>query len=68
MEEGFVNVGGNRVDGEAGIIFLGNIDVNDMDAGKDMFRELPDIFRDSALLQRAGLISMDRSVVIFWWI
>lgn len=52
MENGFVNVGDNRVDGEAGIIFLGNIDVNDMDAGKDMFRELPDIFRDSALLQR----------------
>ena len=52
MEDGFVNVGGNRVDGEAGIIFLGNIDVNDMDASRDMFRELPDIFRDSALLQR----------------
>ena len=52
MEDGFVNVGGNRVDGEAGIIFLGNIDMNDMDARRDMFRELPDIFRDSALLQR----------------
>ena len=26
--------------------------MNDMDANKDMFRELPDIFRDSALLQR----------------
>lgn len=52
MEDGFVNVGGNRVEGDAGIIFLGNIDVNDMDANKDMFRELPDIFRDSALLQR----------------
>lgn len=52
MEDGYVNVGGNRVDGEAGIIFLGNIDVDDMDAGKDMFHELPEIFRDSALLQR----------------
>lgn len=52
MENGYVNVGGNRVDGEAGIIFLGNIDVDDMDARKDMFRELPDIFHDSALLQR----------------
>ncbi len=52
MEDGYVNVGGNRVDGDAGIIFLGNIDVNDMDVNKDMFRELPDIFRDSALLQR----------------
>ena len=26
--------------------------MNDMDARRDMFRELPDIFRDSALLQR----------------
>lgn len=52
MEDGFVNVGGTRVEGEAGIIFLGNIDVNDMDGTKDMFSELPDIFRDSALLQR----------------
>ena len=52
MEDGFVNVGGKRVDGEAGIVFLGNIDVNDMDGESDMFRELPDIFRDSALLQR----------------
>ena len=47
-----MNVGGKRVDGEAGIIFLGNIDVDDMDDERDMFRELPDIFRDSALLQR----------------
>ena len=52
MEDGFVNVGGKRVDGEAGIIFLGNIDVNDMDGERDMLHELPDIFRDSALLQR----------------
>lgn len=52
MEDGFVNVGGSRIEGEAGIIFLGNIDVNDMEASKDMFRELPDIFRDSALIQR----------------
>ena len=52
MEDGYVNVGGNKVEGDAGIIFLGNIDVNDMDGSKDMFRELPDIFRDSALLQR----------------
>ena len=52
MEDGFVNVGGNRVDGEAGIIFLGNIDVADMDGSRDMLRELPDLFRDSALLER----------------
>lgn len=52
MENGHVNVANVKVDGEAGIILLGNIDVNDMDATKDMFRELPSVFRDSALLQR----------------
>lgn len=52
MEDGFVNVGGTRVEGDAGIIFLGNIDIDDMQGYKDMFRELPEVFRDSALLQR----------------
>jgi len=52
MEDGFVNVGGSRIEGEAGIIFLGNIDIADMDGSKDMFRELPDVFRDTALIQR----------------
>jgi len=52
MEDGFATVGGTRVEGDAGIIFLGNIAMEDMDATKDMFRELPDIFRDSALVQR----------------
>ena len=52
MEDGFATVGETRVDGEAGIIFLGNIAMEDMDASKDMLRELPDIFRDSALIQR----------------
>ena len=52
MEDGYVNVGGTRVEGEAGIIFLGNIDVDKMAGDQDMFSELPDVFRDSALLQR----------------
>ncbi len=52
MEDGFVNVGGTKVTGEAGIILLGNISVNDMGRGRDMFKELPEVFRDSALLQR----------------
>ena len=52
MEDGFVNVGGTRVEGEAGIIFLGNINVDDMDGSRDMFRDLPDVFRDTALLER----------------
>lgn len=52
MENGHVNVANVKVEGDAGIILLGNIDVSDMDATKDMFRELPSVFRDSALLQR----------------
>lgn len=52
MEDGFVNVAGVKVEGDAGIILLGNIDVNDMEATKDMFRELPDVFRDAALIER----------------
>lgn len=52
MEDGRVKVGSTQVEGDAGIIFLGNIDVDDMSDGRDMFRELPEIFRDSALLQR----------------
>lgn len=52
MEDGFVNVGSIKVEGEAGIIFLGNIGVDELDGTSDMFRELPELFRDSALLQR----------------
>jgi ATP-dependent Lon protease len=52
MEYGYATVGGTRVDGDAGIIFLGNIAMEDMDGDRDMFRGLPDIFYDSALLQR----------------
>ena len=52
MEDGFVNVAGVKVEGDAGIILLGNIDVNDMEADKDMFRELPEVFRDAALIER----------------
>ena len=52
MEDGYVNVGGTKVEGEAGIIFLGNISVNDMVNGNDMFKDLPEVFRDTALIQR----------------
>ena len=52
MEQGYVNINGTKVEGDAGIIFLGNIDVNDMKPGMDMFKDLPDVFRDSALIQR----------------
>ncbi len=36
----------------AGVILLGNIDKSKMDINKDMFKELPEEFRESALLDR----------------
>jgi ATP-dependent Lon protease len=62
MEDGFVNVAGVRVEGEAGIILLGNINVNDMDASKDMFRELPEVFRDAALIERVNGFILGRKI------
>jgi ATP-dependent Lon protease len=52
MEDGYVTVGGTRIDGEAGIIFLGNIAMENMDSDRDMIGDINPIFRDSALLQR----------------
>ncbi len=52
MEDGYVTVGGTRIDGEAGIVFLGNIAYENMDSDKEMFGDINPIFRDSALLQR----------------
>lgn len=54
MEEGFVNV--------AGIILLGNIDVNDMETTRDMFRELPAVFRDAALIERIHGFILGRKI------
>ena len=62
MEDGFVNVAGVKVEGDAGIILLGNIDVNDMDATKDMFRELPSVFRDAALIERVHGFILGRKI------
>ena len=52
MESGEATFGKNKIIGSAGIILLGNIPREDMDRSKDMFRTLPVIFRESALLDR----------------
>lgn len=52
MESGEITVGKNRHIGESGIILLGNIPQEDMDESRDMFRMLPDIFHEAALLDR----------------
>lgn len=52
MESGQVTVGKTFINGNAGIILLGNIPHEDMDESKDMFRVLPEVFHESALLDR----------------
>ena len=62
MENGWVNVAGVRVEGDAGIILLGNIDIEDMSPTRDMFRELPEVFRDAALMERFQGFVLGRKV------
>ena len=52
MESGEVSFGKNKIIGEAGVILLGNIPFDDMDVSRDMFQSLPEIFHESALLDR----------------
>lgn len=52
MQSGEVSFGKNKIIGEAGIILLGNIPFDDMDESRDMFQSLPEIFHESALLDR----------------
>ena len=52
MEAGEATFGDKRVVGTAGIILLGNIPQDDMDVTRDMFRTLPEVFHESALLDR----------------
>ena len=52
MESGEITVGKNRIIGGAGVILLGNIQQTEMDETRDMFQRLPDVFHESALLDR----------------
>lgn len=52
MESGEITVGKNRIVGGAGVILLGNIPQTEMDETKDMFKRLPEVFHESALLDR----------------
>ncbi len=52
MESGEATFGNKRIVGTAGVILLGNIPQNDMDVTTDMFRTLPEVFHESALLDR----------------
>ena len=52
MEAGEATFGDQRVVGAAGIILLGNIPQEDMDSSCDMFKSLPMVFHEAALLDR----------------
>ena len=52
LESGEYRVGDSRGVGDAGLILLGNIDSDLMDVNQNMFKDLPDIFHESALLDR----------------
>ena len=52
MEAGEATFGDKRIVGSAGIILLGNIPQDDMDSSCDMFKSLPMVFHEAALLDR----------------
>jgi ATP-dependent Lon protease len=52
LESGQFRVGDYNGVGESGLVLLGNIDEKDMDVNVNMFVSLPNIFRESALLDR----------------
>lgn len=52
MEKGKCDVNGQDVVSDAGVVFLGNIESENMDEYKNMLIELPSLFRESALVDR----------------
>jgi ATP-dependent Lon protease len=62
METGEITVGKNRIIGGAGVILLGNIRQEEMDEAKDMFKRLPTVFHESALLDRFHGFIRGRSI------
>ena len=52
LESGEYRVGDTRGIGDAGLVLLGNIDSDLMDINQNMFKDLPEIFHESALLDR----------------
>lgn len=52
MEKGRCDVNGFEVTSDAGIVFLGNIEIDNMDEYKNMLTELPSLFRESAMVDR----------------
>ncbi|MFN3557555.1 MAG: BREX system Lon protease-like protein BrxL [Bacteroidales bacterium] len=54
LEQGYTNIMGTRVESLAGFLIMGNISlsIDNKPVGKKYFSELPDTFKESALLER----------------
>lgn len=52
MERGRFNIDGYEGESSAGIVLLGNISMQNMDEYSSMFSELPELFQESALVDR----------------
>ncbi len=52
LESGEFRVGDYRGVGDSGLVLLGNIDISRMNVNVNMFSNLPDIFHESALIDR----------------
>lgn len=52
MEKGRCDVNGFEVASDAGIVFLGNIETDNMDEYQNMLTELPSLFQESAMVDR----------------
>lgn len=52
LEQGQISIDGVTIKGDAGVILLGNIDIDVMNKKVNMFTHLPETFQNSALLDR----------------
>lgn len=54
LEQGFCVIAGHKIIGDAGVVLCGNIrkEIMDADGYSNMFVELPEIFHESALIDR----------------
>ena len=52
MEKGRCDVNGYEVASDAGIVFLGNIETDNMDEYRNMLAELPSLFQEGAMVDR----------------
>lgn len=52
LEQKYCNIGKTRIEAESGLVLSGNIDIEDQNEYRNMFKSLPPLFQESALLDR----------------